>query len=423
LARRFFTRLFTRRRALWLAAALLVVGLLAPQAWAWHQLREARKSLARHHPEEARGALASCSKVWGSRASVRLLACRAAWQADDPEAALAELRAAQRLSGGATDETAFEWALLQAAGGNVREVDEYLQKRVRQSPEVGPLVWEALALGYLRVYRTLDAMACLNHWLERDPNNVRALELRGQTFVTGKGVVRGVEDYRRALELDPGREQTRWHLVEGLLALGGYEEAVGHLELIARRTPDDPKVASMLARCYNFLGRRAEARALLDAALARHPDDGLCLRTRGQLALMDDRKPEAEAWLRRAAAVMPDDYQAQWLLFEALRQQGKQDEAREQNRRADEVKERAARIGELQSRKLAEFPLDPALHYEMGVLVIQSGRGEVGERWLLTALNLDPTHAPSHAALADYYQRRGDRAKAEYHRALAAEKK
>ena len=418
-------RFFTRRRLLRLATLLVVLGLTAPHAWAWSRLRSARAALARHHPEEARKALDSCKRVWGwdRSSAVHLAACRACWQAGDLEAAARELRAAQRLLGDATDATAFEWALIQASAGNVTEGEQYLQRRADRSPADGPLVWEALAVGYLCIYRTLDAMACLNHWIEHDPNNVRALELRGQTYVTGRGVVRGTEDYRRVLELDPGRAATRRRLADALISLGGYEEAVGHLELLSRANPDDSAVAAKLARCYNFVGRRDEARRLLDETLARHPDDGLCLRTRGQLALMDDQKAEAEQWLRRAAAVLPEDYQAQWLLFEVLRQQGKVNEANEQNRKAEEVKDRGARLSELQSRRLAEFPLDPALHSEMGRLLIQPGRGEVGERWLLTALTLDPEHRASHEALAAYYEGRGEKAKAEFHRAKAAERK
>ncbi len=415
----------SRRWWLRLAGILLVAGLIAPHVWAWSRLRAARTALAAYHPETARHELTACQRVWSwdGRASVRLLAARAARQDGDLSAASAELHAAQRLLGGANDATAFEWALIQASGGNVREVEEYLQKRADQSPDTAPLVWEALTEGYLRVYRTLDAMSCVTHWLERDPNNPRALELRGQTYVTGKGVVRGAEDYRRVLELDPTRRQTRWRLVVCLMDLGGYQEAVSHLELFVGGGADDPKAVAMLARCYNFVGRREEARQILDATLARHPDDGSCLRTRGQLALMDDQKVEAERWLRRAATILPDDFQSQWLLYESLRQQGKLDEAREQNRIADAVKDRGARISELRSRKLAEFPLDPALHYEMGMLLIQTGRGEIGERWLLTALELDAGHQPSHAALATYYEGRGDRAKAEFHRARAAAKK
>jgi len=421
LLRRIVASALSRRGLVRLAAVALVLALAAPQAWAWYQLRAGKSALAKYHPEEARRALASCANVWGERPSVRLLASRAARQAGDLEAADRELRAAQQLSAGATEETAFEWALLQAASGNVLEVEEYLQRRADQSPEVGPLAWEALAVGYLRLYRTIDAMACLNYWLRREPDNVRALELRGQTYVTGKGAVRGADDYRRVLALDPARTDTRRRLVDCLLALGGYEEAAGHLERLMNENPDDANFASQLARCYNMLGRAGDARRLLDDALAKHPDHGACLRSRGQLALIYESPAEAEKWLRRAAAALPEDYQSQYFLFQALQAQGKNEESKAQIRLAEDVKERTTRLGELQSRKLAENPLDPALHYEMATLMFRTGHPDLGERWLTTALSLDPDHKPSHAKLAEYYEARGDKAKAEDHRKRAAQ--
>jgi predicted Zn-dependent protease len=401
---------------------LLVICLVTPQAWAWYHLRAAISASASYHPEEARKALLSCRDVWSGSSTVHLLISRAARQEGDLETADRELRICQRLSGGATNETAFEWALLQASAGNVREVDEYLQKQINRSPQVGPLVWEALVEGYLRIYRAPDAMACLNLWLKHKPDDVRALELRGRTYVIGNGVTRGTEDYRRVLVLDPSRKQTRWQLIECLMILGTYDEAVEHLELYARDQPDNPEVISRLARCYNVLNRKEEARQLLDHILAKYPDDGQCLRIRGQIALTDPRDPqaaEAEAWIRRASAVLADDYQTQWLLFEVFRRQGKAAEAKEQHQKAEAVKDRMERLGELRSRKLAEQPFDPALHYEMGILLIQTGHPDIGERWLYTALGLDPNHKPSHAALADYYDRIGDKARAEEHRRRA----
>jgi predicted Zn-dependent protease len=401
------------------AAATLLACLATPQAWAWSKLRSARAALNRHRPGEARDALRSCQRVWGDRPSVRLLASRAAWQDGDPETALTELRAAQRLEGTATQETAFEWALIQASAGNLSEVEQYLQARADQSPdEAGPLVWEALATGYLRVYRTLDAMACLNHWLKAEPDNVRALELRGQTYVAGRGVVRGAEDFRRVVELDPSRDATRQGLIDALLSLGGYEDAAAHLERIAPDHPDDPKLKSQLARCYAMLGHNDRARRLAEDAVAKYPDNPLCLRTLGQIDLLSRRLDEAERHLRQAARLAPEDYQSQQLLHQALLQQGKFDEARAQLATAETVRERQARIGELTSRKLAEYPLDAAVHYEMGKLLIESG-SEAGESWLLNALVLDPEHIPSHAALADFYLHRGEKEKADYHRARA----
>jgi predicted Zn-dependent protease len=403
-----------------LGAILLAAGLIAPQAWAWHQFRSAKKALSQYHPEEARESLTACEKVWFFSPNVHLLLSRAARQNGDLETAAQELHICQRLTGEATNETAFEWALLQASAGNLHEVDEYLQKLVNRAPEAGPLVWEALVEGYLRVYRNSDAMFCLDIWLKRHPDDVRALELRGLTLVTGRGVVRGTEDYRRVLDLDPTRRQTRWRLIEGLINLGSYEEAAENLEIYARGQPESPAVASRLARCYILLNRREEARQLLDRMLAKHPDDGPCLRVRGQFALTESSDAtaaqDAEGWMRRAAAILPDDYQTQWLLFETLRRQGKSDEANEQHKKAEAVKDRTERISDLRSRELAERPFDPALHYEMGVLLIRTGHADIGERWLHSSLGLDPNYKPAHAALADYYERTGKKALAEEHR-------
>jgi tetratricopeptide (TPR) repeat protein len=409
-----------RRRPLIAAGAIaLVLALGGPQAWAWHHLRGGKRALAQYHPEDARTHLAGALAVWPDRADVRLLASRAAREAGDLAEADRQLRAAQRAAGGATAEIAFEWALLQAAAGNTWEVDEYLQTRAAEDPGRAPIVWEALIEGYLRLFRTLDAMACVDHWLELDPDNVRALELRGITYVAGKGVQRGATDFRRVVELDPSRHETRWRLALCLVDLGAYDEALPVLERVARERPDDPDVLVRLARCENMLGRGPDARRHLDDVLARHPDHPAALRTRGQFALADGNPGEAEGWLRRAAAAAPNDYQAQYFLFQALQQQDKTAEARAQLRVTEEVKDRTERLSELRSRKLTERPLDPALHYEMGMLLIRTGSPTVGEAWLLSAVALDPDYTPALAALADLYEKAGNPAKAAEHRRLA----
>ncbi|HKB01360.1 MAG TPA: tetratricopeptide repeat protein [Gemmataceae bacterium] len=411
------------RRRVWIAlvACALVALAAGPHAWAWYHLRAGKAALAKYHPEEARTALDASLAVWPDRPSVRLLASRAARQSGDFGEADRHLRAAQRATGGMSDEIAFEWALLQAAAGNIWEVDEYLQRRADDDPGLAPLAWEALADGYLRVFRTVDAMACLDQWLKRDPDNVRALELRGWTYVTGKGVKRGSDDFRRALELDPSRGETRWQLALCLLELGGYEEALPLLDRVARDRPGNPDVLARLARCQNMVGRGDDARRVLDGVLAAHPDNTAALRTRGQFALADGNPAEAEGWLRRAAAAAPNDYQTQWLLFQALQQQNRPAEAREQLRVAEDVKDRTERLGELRSRRLGEHPLDPALHYEMGLLLIRTGHPDQGEWWLQSALSLDADYAPAHAALAELYVRAGKTAEAAEHRRKAGQ--
>jgi tetratricopeptide (TPR) repeat protein len=188
------------------------------------------------------------------------------------------------------------------------------------------------------------------------------------------------------------------------------------LEYFDRLTPNNPDVLVPMARCYNMLDRREQARQTLDAVLEAHPDHKLALRTRGQFALADRQPDRAEQYLLRAVAVWPDDYQTNWLLKQALQEQNKTEAAAARLQIAEEIRKRAERLGELRGRKLSEQPLDPALHYEMGLLLLRSNQSAIAENWFLSALSLDRDYAPAHAALAELYEKRGDHAKAAEHR-------
>ena len=287
--RSLLNRFRSRRFVVRFLLVLFLFVVVGSQGWAWYNHRAARAAAAAFHPERARAALDRTLALWPWRPSVWLLASRVSRQLDELEDADIKLRTAQRFYGETNEEIAFEWALWQAAAGNVTEVEEYLHTRAGQSPEHAALAWEALVMGYNRIYRSIDAMAVANQWLKLDPNNVRALELRGQTYIIGKGVKRGTEDYRRVLELDPTRDATRWNLVAGLLDLGTYDEALENLKTLATGRADDPDVVVPAARCHNMLGRPEVARRTLDDVLAKHPEHGLALRTRGQFALADQQ--------------------------------------------------------------------------------------------------------------------------------------
>lgn len=413
----FIRRLSPQRLVISLIIAVAVIGLAGPNIWAWHHLRAGRSDLERYHPEEARGHFEKCLKIWPNSFTAHLLACRACRQSGDFTAAESHLRASQAFLETTSDEVALEWALLQASSGNSREVEEFLQWRIEQDPGQSPIVWEALAEGYIRGYRIRDALSLLDHWLVFEPDNLRALELRGLAWQNGRAAFRGSQDFKRVIEKDPTRDATRWRLIHCLLDMGSYDEALPHLEHIARAKPGDAEIRILLARCYNMLGRGLEARRVLDEVLVEFPENRLALRTRGQFALADQQPERAEQWLQQAAQLWPNDYQSQWFLFRALQQQrGRAEEAKAQLARAEAVKARTERVGDLRSRQLSEQPLNPALHYEMGILLIRSGQAADGEGWLLSALSLDPEYQPAHAALADHYEQIGDAAKAAEHR-------
>jgi predicted Zn-dependent protease len=416
-----------RHRRLVLGLALLAgLALLGgPQAWALYHWERAQAELERYHGPAALEHLDACLRVWPwlrlwpSRAQAHLLASRAARLAGDYQSADRHLRAAERLLPEGSEEIALEWALLHASSGDLSEsVEDYLLKRAEKDPGVAPLAREALAEGYLRNYRIREAFSCLNRWLKLQPDNVRALALRAEVWRTIKRLKSAVPDYRRLVELDPEQDGPRFWLALGLFEGGQYRKALDHLEALSGRLPG-PDVPILEARCRAALGQFEQARKGLDAILAEHPDNGLALRARGEVELKAGQAVRAEPWLRRAIRVMPNDYLAQFWLYNALNEQNKEKEAAAQDRVVHLLKDRLDRLDELTSGKLSARPHDPALRCELGKLLLQLGSEQAGERWLYAALAEDPHYRPAHAALAELYQARGDREQAAYHREQA----
>lgn len=411
-----------RRRWRLLVALAVALGcaavVLGPHVFAWYHWRAGREALERYRAAEARRHLDACLRVWPASAKVHLLAARAARRAGDIEGADRHLRACERLGGG--PEAVLEGALLRAAGGGFTEATEaYLLGRAEREPDVAPLAWEALVTGYIRTYRALEGLACLRRWLEREPDNVQALVLRGDLWRRLRNLANATPDYRRALELDPGRDDARRGLAAGLTETGRYDEALRHYDVLAGKGQADPDFRVSRARCYKGLGRLDEARREADGVLAGQPDHGHALRLRGEVDAVAGNLGRAEQWFRKAARALPHDYSTQFALYQNLRQQGKEEQARAQQKYVEDLKERVERLGYISSSKLPVRPHDPDLHHEVGMLYLSLGQEEVGTVWLHTALHKDPAHGPAHAALADFYARAGDAERASYHREQA----
>jgi tetratricopeptide (TPR) repeat protein len=399
-----------RRLLIFLGIGVLVLAGLSPFLWAGYHWYAGQAALNRYHNAEARPHLNACLKVWpwSRSVSVHLLAARAARRAGDFEQAVHYLQEVQFTLGDQSAETMLEWAMLHAAGGDLDKVEDYLQDQARKDPEHLLLILEALAEGYLRVARIAAALHCMEECLEHDPDNVQALHLRSSIYCQAGAWPQAVPDLRRVVELDPERPEVRWWLAVALVNIGRYDEAVRHLEILRQRHPENVEILVRLAICRHRMGRSREARSLLDVALARHPCHGLALFTRGEMAQMNGQLPEAEQWLRQAVRALPYDYKAHWIFTECLRRQGKTEEAEAVENYANRLKDRWARLEEITSHQMSQRPNDPALHWELGKLMRELGRPEIGKNWLLSALRLDEHYVPALTALADYFEKQGD---------------
>jgi tetratricopeptide (TPR) repeat protein len=403
----------------WLPPLLLLgaaAWLAVPHLAAWYHWRAAQAAMDRYHSAEALDHLHACLNTWPESLPARLLACRAARRLESFTEAQEHLQECQRLEDPPSPAFELVMALLAAARGDLDSAEPYLEAWLMTHPAEAPLAWEALAAGYLRVYRIPHALRCLDMWLRRVPDDPQAFFLRANVAKQLGSGRRALPDYRRVVDLDPDRVDARRLLALCLLEVGQFDEAAAHLDRVLRDKPDDPELLTSMARCQGKLGRLAAAQQTLDRVLVRHPSYGLALRTYGELALWRKRPAEAEKWLRRAVGALPHDYETHFALTQALQRAGQTAEAHAQAKITENLKSRLERLDEIKRKQMPERPSDPAVHSELGRLLLSLGYQDVGRDWLQSAIRLDPGQRAAHEALADYYAAKGNEERAAYHR-------
>ncbi|HEY7327300.1 MAG TPA: tetratricopeptide repeat protein [Gemmataceae bacterium] len=409
-----------RRRLLWLALTIVVLLLAAasPVLWAGYHAYAGHHAWQHYHSAEAQRHFTVCLDVWpwSRNSRLHLLAAQAARRAGDFEVARQLLLKCQVSLHNNSEEVLLEWSMLRATMGDLDATEGPLREIVRAQPSMLPVVYEALAEGYLVMARIRDAIRATDDWLAREPNNPQAWFVRGKIHRQVGSMQAVVADYRRVLELDPERTQARWRLALALLDIGRYQEADQLLQIFGRSHSQDVEVQVRRAVCLWRLEREAEAESLLDNVLAEHPHHGLALLTRGQIFLMAFQCAKAEPWLRQAADILPYDHAAQNALWQCLRQQGKTEEAEAQHEVTETLYERGTQLAELLNHRMQQSPNDPALHYQVGTLYLQLGFPQTGEAWLHSALRHSENYVPALEALAKLSHEHGDKEREEeYH--------
>jgi tetratricopeptide (TPR) repeat protein len=416
-----------RRRALWLLLAILLAlgGVLACEGWAAWQERSAHRATTDDRLAEAQRHIDLALHIPFRRVSTYLLAARIA-------RLRGEFAEAERLltycgeREGMSARVQLEWLLLRCQRGQVDELAPQLWALVEQGHPESAAILETLARVYMVQTRYLEALQCLNRWIELNPHSVRALDWRG--WVGNQLDHRGetFADYEHLLQLQPDRTDIRLRLTQALVLSSRFEDAVPHAERLYREMPDNPDVLVALASCRIAQTRMEEARALLAEVLKEHPDHFDALFQLGRLELTLGQPAEAEPWLRAALAQKPHDADARYALFQCLQKQpNRQEEAESENARWKEENTIQTRLTRLIRRELVAHPNDADLACETGELLMQQGEEKRGLFWLQRAAALDPRHLPTHRALLAYYERthNTEQAEEERHQVEALEAK
>ena len=240
------TRRRPRRRRFWPAAAAAVTlsagVLLAVEGWAFWQERSARQAMTDERLEDARRDVDLALRVREGWSSTHLLAARIARLRGAYSEAERHLTRCEQIAG-MTEPLQLEWLLLRCQQGQVDELAPGLLASVDHNHPESAVILEALAAVYMRQARYMEALRCLDRWVERAPDCVlRALDWRG--WVANQLDHRGqaVSDYERVLELQPGRSVVRLRLAQILVESSRDGEAVPLLERLRQEQPDNPEV-------------------------------------------------------------------------------------------------------------------------------------------------------------------------------------
>jgi predicted Zn-dependent protease len=409
-----------KKRFLWPAVLLLPASLaLGGHLWAdWHY-RAARRARAQQDLAGAEHHLSRCAKVWFLGAETHLLLARTARLAGKYDRADAYLRDCQNL--GVSPETiALEYQLLRVRQGDLASVERQLVGRVTQGHPDSVLILETLTPVYLANFQLQHALACVERWLEIEPDRAQVWLYRAQVSERFKNATETLTSYRRVVELDPDNVDARLTLA-GLLTEGhDPREALAHFESVRQRGEDQPAILTGLARCRRVMGQEAEARRLLEAVLEAHPGSWAALSERARLALETETAEEAEKWFRRAALAKPSEKDVLWGHYTCLIRLGKHQDAENVLAALKRVEADQERLKQL-THEVAQNPHDPDLRCEVASILMRNGQEAAAVGWLTTALRAAPRHAPTHRALAEYYERTGNRGLADPHRRQARE--
>jgi tetratricopeptide (TPR) repeat protein len=398
-----------------LAGAGSLGGRWLSEAYLW---RQARLAVEDQDFPRARTCLSDYLQLRPRDAAAHFALARVCRRADDLDACQEHLRTARGL-GYPLEEVQLEEMLGLAQSGALRPVEAALLGRLNEKQADEGLVLEALAKGYLRDYRVTEAVRLSELWQARQPRAWQPPFFRGQADDLLQLSNRAMDEYRSALEAAPDRPEVHLALAGACLSCSRYEEALGEFRAYLRRRPGSPAGLYGIAYCQHWLGQADAACATLEELFAQQPEHGLGLLLRGHLASDLHRPEEALAWLRRAERVMPPEPELLIALIGSLRQLHREDEAEQVQSQLNRVNDLSRRLWHLVNEEVLRRPDDVALRHQVGSILLDLGRAREALRWLLSALQIDPHHRPSHAALAACYEQLGDPARAQAHRRQA----
>ncbi len=410
------------RTRLLVTIAVILLALLAVFArplWQQYRLSMARKCLRTHQVDEALVWLEAAEAHNSDDAEVQFLMARTHRRRGAFELCRRHVQEAWRLGFPVQRLEREQWLAL-AQSGQIDEAEPHLDELLADPQGDVQEICDAYVAGYLRVYRFDPALELLDAWQADFPKDPQPLFWRARIWEHTFADHKAVDLYREAVELAPYRTDLRSDLAALLSERREFDEAEEHFRHCAKEAPDNIEILAGWGNCLLEQQQTDRARKLFSQALEKDPTHFQALYGLGRLELRAGEKHEALKWLELAYEQNPKHSRMRFALASALRDTGQTQAAKAHYQYYTDAKKALDELDDLMGQVFNEPDLVET-RYQVGMKLIEYVSSVQGAIWLQSVLQLDPSHAPTHEALAAHYAEQDKPDVAEKHRRLAAE--
>ena len=229
------------------------------------------------------------------------------------------------------------------------------------------------------------------------PDDGRPDRLLGLIEKDHEAYQQAIEYYQESLRRNPqpaDRNDILTELAQSQIKLSQFEAALKALA----DCDETSETLALAAECHIALGRPDAARSAVDRALSTNPDDFTALLVNADIRLSEGLfQPVVDA-LQRALRQQPYNAQAHFKLSQAYARLGEREKSDEQLALMKDSQNLADEFTSLYQRATQEIG-NVETRYRLGVVARKLGDLELAKIWYRAALAIEPTHAPSRAAL------------------------
>jgi tetratricopeptide (TPR) repeat protein/DNA-binding winged helix-turn-helix (wHTH) protein len=295
----------SRRRALWIAAAVILLAVLGGALWAWQQQKaqERRQQEQRKHrwdfsPEVARLVeqgdklewLGDTKRIFTNAEQVYRQALVLSHGNPLIKAQLAAMLA--RLN------------VQFPAPGRMQEIERLTADAVKRAPD-HPMPWVAKAKLLLLENKPRDAEKAAHRAIEQDPKFDRGYTQLGESLIAQGHKEEGFAKLRQATDIGKGFLRARLVLAAKLQDASRYEDAAFEFRKVLDYDPDNPTAQENLGDIYLSQSRYREAIPLFRAVFET-TQDSRSENSLGNAYFGLNRMDEALAAYRTAYELNPD---------------------------------------------------------------------------------------------------------------------